>query len=111
METYENHEAFNRHNSMFGYRPSTSGTTPSVYITRVKLKRAVKEIPARHIEDLFDNEMTPAVIKAHRGKLNKKIEKLLKWQLMEALAILLKDGNYDAIEFVLKSKRTDKQLN
>ncbi|MGZ3931686.1 MAG: hypothetical protein ACXVNO_01480 [Bacteroidia bacterium] len=111
METYENHEAFNKHLSMFGYRPTTNGTTPSNYITKVKLRRAIKEIPDRHIEDLFDNEMSQTEIKAHREKLNKKIEKLLHWQLMVALNILLRDGNYDAIEFVLKSKRSDKENN
>lgn len=109
MDTYENHQSFNKHLSIEGFRINTSGNKPSVFITEVKLRRAVRELSDISIEDLFDKEMSEVAILLHREKLIKKIERLLHWQLMKALNILLRDGNLDAIEFVLKSKRSDKE--
>lgn len=109
MDTYENHQSFNKHLSIEGFRINTSGTKPSVYITEVKLRRAVRELADTSIEDLFDKKMSEVAINLHREKLHKKIERLLYWQLITALNIILRDGNYDAIEFVLKCKRNDKE--
>lgn len=111
METYQENASLNRNLPLSDLNADNTCRKPSVYITKVKLRRAVREMPDRHIEDLFDNEMTPAGIKAHRDKLNKKVDRLLYWQLMTALNVLLRDGNYDAIEFVLKCKRTDREIN
>lgn len=109
MDTYENHQAFNRHLSLGGFRVNESGTKPSNYITRVKLRRAVKETSDMNIEEIFDNEMTEAQIELHREKLLKKIEKMYYWQLITALNILLKDGNYDTVLYICKCKRSDKE--
>jgi len=111
MDTYENHEAFNRHLSLEGYRVNGSGTSPSVYITEVKLKRAIKELSDKEIEDVFDNEMTPHQIRIHREKLIRKMESLQKWQLLKALEILLTEGRIESVSFISKCKRTDKEIN
>ncbi len=111
MDTYEDHQAFNRHLSIEGFRINTSGTKPSVYITEVKLRRAVKELSDIQIEDIFENEMSEVAIKVHREKLIKKVENVHQWQLMKALNILLTEGNYEAIHFIHKCKKSDKELN
>ena len=111
METNENYQSFNRHLSIDGFRVDTSGTKPSLYITRVKLRRAVKEISDMSIEEIFDNEMSEAEIKLHREKLITKIERLPHWQVFTALNILLRDGNFDTVQFIYKCKRSDKEPN
>ncbi|MDP1801195.1 MAG: hypothetical protein Q8L81_07585 [Bacteroidota bacterium] len=107
--TFENHSSFNRHLSIDGNRVSTIGAKPSNYITTVKLKRAVKELSDIDIEEIFDKEMNEVAIKYHREMLLSKSENLLHWQYIVVLNILLKEGNYDAVEYLKKSKRTDKQ--
>jgi hypothetical protein len=109
--TFENHSAFNRHMSIDGNRLSTDATKPSIYISCVKLRRAVKELSDIDVEEIFENEMSDVAIKLHREKLITKIERLMNWQVLAALDILLIDGNFDAIVFVSKCKRTDKKIN
>lgn len=109
MDTYENHQAFNRHLSLNGFRVNNSGTEPSMYITRVKLRRAVKEVSNTSIEEIFDNEMPEAKIKQHREKLLNKIDRMLQWQLLVALNTLLRDGNYDTVLYISKCRRSDKE--
>jgi hypothetical protein len=111
MDTYENHQAFNRHLSIEGFRVSTGATKPSVYITEVKLRRAVRELTNIQVEDIFDNEMSDVAIKSHREKLINKIESVHHWQLMKALNILLSDGNHEAIVFISRCKKSDKEFN
>jgi len=110
VETFENHQSFNRHLSIEGYRVNTSGTTPSVYIKEVKLKRTVRELSDIDIEDVFEKEMSVHAVERQREKLNKKIESLHRWQLMKALDVLLEEGRIEAITYVRKCRLTNKNI-
>ena len=110
-ETFDNHAAFNRHQSIDGMRVSNGVTKPSIYITEIKLKNALRDLTDIEIEDIFDKEMTDYNCSIHRVKLKEKIALLHEWQLLKALSILLNEGKYDSILFVQKCKRTDKESN
>lgn len=108
-ETFENHALYNKFLSIQGMRVNESGTKPSIYITEIKLKKAIKELPAMQIEELFDNEMSLIGIEFQRNKLMAKVESFEEWQLLHALNILLKDGKFYAVKYILESKRSDKK--
>lgn len=107
--TFDNHAAFNRYQSIEGMRVSNGATKPSIYITEIKLKNALRDLTDIEIEDIFDKEMTDYNCSIHRAKLKEKIAILHEWQLLKALSILLDEGKYDSILFVQKCKRTDKE--
>lgn len=111
MDTFENHQFFNRHQSIEGFRINTSGTKPSLYITEVKLKKAVGELSHMDIEDIFEDEMTEVGVAFHRDKLLARINGLHDWQLLAALDILITVGRIEAITYVKNCKRTDVQPN
>jgi hypothetical protein len=99
--------AFNRYESMDGMRVSNGTTKPSIYITEIKLKKALVALSDSEIEDIFEKEMTSKQCTANRAKLKSKIPLLLEWQTLKALSILLEEGKYDSILFVSKCKETD----
>ena len=107
--TFDNHAAFNRYQSIEGMRVSNGATKPSIYITEIKLKNALRDLTDIEIEDIFDKEMTDYNCSIHRAKLKEKIAILHEWQLLKALSLLLDEGKYDSILFVQKCKRTDKE--
>ncbi len=108
--TFENHSAFNRHMSIDGNRVNNGVTKPSIYITCVKLKRAIKELSDIEVEDLFEKEMGMVELLQCRNKLVEKMERLFNWQILKALDILLTDGRYDALVYILKCKKPTKKL-
>ena len=108
---FDNHAAFNKYESIFGMRQSELTTKPSIYITEVKLKKALQELSDIEIENIHENEMTRYRIRLKRQSLMKKISNLQEWQLMKALNILIHIGRIESIEFINKCKRTDKNLD
>lgn len=110
-ETFDNHAAFNRHQSIGGMRVSNGATKPSIYITEIKIKNALRDLTDVEIEDIFDKEMTNYNCTIHRARLKEKIVLLHEWQLLKALSILLDEGKYDSILFIQKCKRTDKETS
>lgn len=111
MDAYENHGAFNKHLSVDGFRVNTSGTKPSIYITQVKLKRALKELSDFDIEEILDNEMSDKAILKEREKIMERIAYLQDWQLIMALNILISEGRIEAITYVVNCKENDKEPN
>lgn len=111
MNTFENHQEFNRHMSIEGFRVNTSGTTPSLYITEVKLKRAIREVKNTDLEEILDRHLSEVGLGVSREKLIKKLEFMQDWQLLIALNILLLEGNYEAVRYLYSCKRTDKEIN
>lgn len=108
-EIFDNHAAFNRFQVMNGMKVTEATNQVSAYITEVKLKKAYRQISDEEIENLFDQEMTPIAIKRHREKLEKKLSKLHKWQLIKALRIYIDDEDIEgSAQYVLNCKRTDK---
>ena len=109
---YDNHSRFNKFQTMYGMRPSEIGTKPSIYITTIKLRKALNELNDIEIENIYEKEMTGYNIGIHRKKLKDKVENLLhEWQILTALNILLEQGRYESILYIQKCKRTDKQPN
>ncbi len=108
-ETFDNHAAFNRYQSIDGMRVSNGATKPSIYITEIKLKNALRDLTDVEIEDIFDKEMTSYNCTIHRARLKEKIAILHEWQLLKALSILLEDGKYYSIVYVNQCKRTDRE--
>ena len=111
METFENHQSFNRHLSIEGYRVNTSGNVPSVYITIVKLKRSLNELSDVEIENIFEKEMSAFAIQIQRQKLVEKMEDMQRWQLMKALDVLMGEGRIEAITYVRKCRRSNKNID
>lgn len=108
---FDNHAAFNRYQSIDGMRVNNGATKPSIYITEIKLKNALRDLTDVELEDIFEKEMTSYNCDIHREKLKKKIVLLHEWQLLKALSILLEDGKYYSIVYVNQCKRTDKESN
>ena len=110
MESNEINDLFNSYMSYGGFKVDY-GNTPSPYITKVKLKRALRELSDMDIEDILEKELTPYGAKKERVKLIKKIERLYEWQLLNALNILLAEGRIEVITYVSKCKRSDNLIN
>lgn len=104
---FENHSMFNRYNVIFGMRPSELTTQPSVYITELKLKKALASLDHIEIENIAGRELYPYGVKLKRESIIKKLDKLHDWQLFYALEILMTEGSYDAVKYVVKCKRSD----
>lgn len=107
---FDNHALFNNYLSVGGMRQSQMGTKPSIYITELKLRNALKELSNIDIENIYDKEMTGYNCDRHRIKLKEKIELLHDWQLLKALSILMEEGRYESILYVKQCKRTDREL-
>ncbi|MBK6834038.1 MAG: hypothetical protein IPG89_07110 [Bacteroidetes bacterium] len=108
-KTFNNHSMYNNYLSLGGMRQNDSGTKPSLYITEVKLRKALKELSDIEIENIYEKEMSNYNCKIHRNKLIDKIESLHDWQLLAALSILLDVGRYESILYVKNCKRGDKE--
>jgi len=108
-KTFENHSLYSNFLSIGGMRISEGATKPSIYITELKLKNALKTLTDIEIEEIFDKEMTAYNCGLHREKLKDKISNLMEWQLLKALEILLEDGRYESILYIRKCKKSDKQ--
>lgn len=106
MESNEINDLFNSYMGYGGLRIDY-GNKPSNYITRVKLKRALRELSDMDIEEILESELTPYGAKKERVKLIRKIEHLYDWQLLNALNILLNEGRIEVITYVSKCKHTD----
>lgn len=108
---FDNHASFNRFQSVSGMRQVEIATKPSIYITEVKLKKALQELSDIEIENIYDNEMTRYRIRLKRDSISKKISSLQEWQLLKALNLLIHIGRIESIEFITKCKRTDKNID
>lgn len=109
MDTNEINDLFNSYMGYGGFKVDY-GNTPSPYITKVKLKRALKELSDMDIEEILEKELTPFGAKKERVRLIKKVERLQVWQLLHALNILLNEGRIEVITYVSKCKHTDKPV-
>lgn len=107
--TFDNPAEYSRFLSVEGMRTNNCATKPSIYITELKLRNALKTLSDVNIENIYDKEMTAYNCSIHREKLEIKIGTIHEWQLLNALAILLDVGRIEAIEYVKKCKRTDKE--
>lgn len=106
---FDNHSAFNRYQSIDGMRVNNGATKPSIYITEIKLKNALRDLSNIEIQDIFEKEMPDYNCDIHREKLKKKIASLQEWQILKALSILLGEGKYYSIIYVNQCKRTDRE--
>ena len=110
---FDNHELFNKYQVFGGNRVNESGTKPSIYITSMKLKRALRELNHRDIEEVIDEEEDSeiAIERIRKGLYEKIEEGLHDWQLLKALNILMGLGRIEAITFVNKCKLSDEKLD
>lgn len=106
---FDNHAAFNHYLVYENKRPVDLNTTPSVYISEMKIKRGFSRLLDNEIEHLHGDEYKAPAIQRFRHELNEKLEGLWKWQLFNALAIFVDKGNYACAEYVLRCKREDKK--
>jgi hypothetical protein len=105
----DNHQLYNRYQVIFGVRQTTGGTSPSLYIMSVKLKKVLKALTDIEIENVYDKEMTPYNCRIHRDKLDDKINTLNDWQLKMAVDLLEVESGYVSMRYVRFCKRTDKK--
>ena len=108
---FDNHELFNKYQVLQGMRPSEGGTKPSIYISALKIRKALKTLTKEEIEDLFDREMQLPAERVARERLNRQLEILLDWQVIYALGMLFDLGNYKTAEYILKAKNSDLQID
>lgn len=108
-KVFDNHELYNKYLVFGGNRQGDPVIRPSIYITAMKLKRALKELNHEDLEQAINEEMDSLVHgERMRKELIEKIEYgLLDWQLFQALNILLGLGRIEAIAYVHECKPTD----
>lgn len=106
---FDNHAAFNRYLVYENKRPVDTNTTPSVYISEMKIRKGFARLLDTEIEDLHGDEFNDPAILRLRRELNEKLENLHKWQLFDALYIFVDRGNYACAEYVLRCRHDDKK--
>ncbi len=107
--TFENPALYSQYLALEGMRVSAGATKPSVYITELKLKKALASLSDVDIENIFNKEMTPIACKHKREKLIGKMEVLQEWQLFTLLEILVEYGRIEAITYLKKCRLNAKQ--
>src|SRR3989344_2164633 len=95
----DNHQLYNRYQVIYGMRQTTGGTSPSLYIMSVKLKKALKALTEIEIENIYEKEMTNYNCRIHREKLDDRINALQDWQLKAAVNILNTESRYEAMKY------------
>lgn len=88
----DDHAAFNRFQVMEGWRVDESGTSPSVYITEVKLKKLFSRLGEEELKSLFSKTqpLSELAISRHREKVCKKLSQLPDEKILTALNLFLR---------------------
>jgi hypothetical protein len=107
--TFENPALYSQYLAVEGMRVSEGTTRPSVYITELKLKKALASLSDVDIENIYGKEMSAIACSHHRDKIIRKLQILQEWQLFTALNILLEYGRIEAITYVKKCRLNAKQ--
>jgi hypothetical protein len=108
---FDDHAAYSRYLSIEGMRVNDSGTKPSIYITEIKLKRAIKEMSHANMEEINNKELSSPAVQRNKEVLLSKIENLQEWQLLQALHILIELGRIECVTYISLCKKSDKEPN
>lgn len=105
---FDNHAAFNRYQTIQGMRQSEGTIRPSLYICDLKMKKAFLKLTDEEVKQLFKQPNAEILgIRVLREKLEVKLIGLQDWQTFVGLIELLKNGNYDCADYVLKCTAED----
>ncbi len=110
-EIFENPALYSQYLTYSGNRVNESGTTMSIYISEIKLKKTVMEMTCADLDEILKlkTKIIPIGLAEHQKRLLTKVEKLQDWQYRAAINILIEEGRIECVEFISKCKRKDKE--
>jgi len=108
---FDNPALYSQYLTFSGHRVNESGTTPSIYITEIKLKKTIKEMSVADMNEIIKPKEPLMQFGSDRQKelLLNKVEALQDWQLLAGLKILTEVGRIECVSFISKCRRTDKE--
>lgn len=101
---FEDHALFSQYLSIGGMRASATGTKPSIYITCIKLKKAVREMNVTDMKEITGKEVNSVELDYKKDNLTEKIELMEDYEILAALAILIDIGRIECVSFIFHLK-------